>query len=150
MGGISVCSQSLQMGSLRLRVQHIKRRLQSDAERLTSPRLATMRLIEMNWGQRQREHWTLTLHWVGTVWMCVQQQLWSSCCSVCLCEYLCVFLWTYMSFVLQLWRRVGGGLLVLVCVYAFVDLHFFCSVCLPLQYKWVFLCLSVHVYPHVW
>lgn len=48
MGGISVCSQSLQMGSLRLRVQHIKRRLQSDVERLTSPRLAAVRLIEIN------------------------------------------------------------------------------------------------------
>lgn len=152
MGGISVCSQSLQMGSLRLRVQHIKRRLQSDAERLTSPRLATMRLIETNWGQRRREHWTLTLHRVGTVWMCVEQQLWSSCCSVCLCECLCAFLWTYVRFVLQLWRSGWwpSGVNICICIFICVYVCFnSCSVCLPLQYMWVFMCLSVNVYPNV-
>jgi len=50
MGGFSVCPQLVQMGSLRLRVQHIKRRLQSNAELLASPRLATVRLIDINRG----------------------------------------------------------------------------------------------------
>lgn len=51
MGGISVCSQSLWVGSFRLREQHIKRRLQRSVELLVCPCLGSVRLTETNWGE---------------------------------------------------------------------------------------------------
>lgn len=132
MGGISVRSQSLQMGSLRLRVQHIKRRLQSDAERLTSLRLTTVRLIETNRGRRRREHWTLTLHGVGTLlilYVC------SSWWTVCLDESLHVSL------------SVGDSL----------SIHIYMLFCLCLLFPPVSVCgccseksLYMHVYWCLW
>lgn len=115
------------MGSLRLRVRPIKRRLQSNV-RLTSPLFTTVRLMEMNRDGQSTGIWHLTgyrhsvcivVHqWVFCVyaWMFVCL---SVCLSVCMCFCVVMTQWVI-------------GLFVSVCVYACVH------VCL---YVWKFLCL---------